>query len=67
MTDGIVTDGALADNHAQAAAIWRVREGITESLVRHGAHRPAVSSPIPHPHAEATQHNRCLQRCFSAS
>eukprot|EP00775_Hariotina_reticulata_P011142 gene11142-11295_t len=37
MSDGSVVDGALAESQAQAAAIWRVREGITESLVRRGA------------------------------
>lgn len=37
MADGSVADGTLAESQAQAAAIWRVREGITESLVRRGA------------------------------
>jgi hypothetical protein len=36
MADGSVADGTLAESQAQAAAIWRVREGITESLVRRG-------------------------------
>lgn len=36
MADGSVSDGTLAESQAQAAAIWRLREGITESLVRRG-------------------------------
>ncbi|ANB17596.1 FAD-binding oxidoreductase [Dokdonella koreensis] len=34
---GWVTDGAISQSAAQAAALWRLREGITESLA---AHRP---------------------------
>jgi hypothetical protein len=45
MADGSVADGTLAESQAQAAAIWRVREGITESLVRRGAHCMAVNIP----------------------
>lgn len=36
MSEGSVTDGTLAESETQAAAIWRVREGITESLVKRG-------------------------------
>jgi len=34
---GWIADGVLAQSEAQAAALWRLREGITESLA---AHRP---------------------------
>lgn len=36
MGDGSVTDGTLAESEAQSGGIWRIREGITESLVRRG-------------------------------
>lgn len=36
MAAGSVVDGTLAESQAQAAAIWRVREGVTESLQRRG-------------------------------
>lgn len=36
MSDGDVSDGTLAESEAQAAGIWRVREGVTEALVRRG-------------------------------
>ncbi|KXZ53063.1 hypothetical protein GPECTOR_8g57 [Gonium pectorale] len=37
MSDGCVADGTLASSEAQAAAIWRLREGIAEALARRGA------------------------------
>ncbi|EFJ45502.1 hypothetical protein VOLCADRAFT_63840 [Volvox carteri f. nagariensis] len=37
MSEGHVTDGTLATSEAQAGAIWRLREGISEALVRRGA------------------------------
>jgi D-2-hydroxyglutarate dehydrogenase len=44
---GAVQDGLLAQSGAQAAAVWRVREGITESLVRRGAvYKYDVSMPV---------------------
>jgi hypothetical protein len=36
MEQGSVDNGTLADSQAQAAAIWRVREGVTEALQRRG-------------------------------
>jgi hypothetical protein len=36
MARGWVEDGTLADSSSQSAGIWRVREGITEALVRRG-------------------------------
>lgn len=36
METGLVSDGTLAESEAQAAAIWRLRESITESLTRRG-------------------------------
>lgn len=37
MGAGRVLDGVLAQSEGQSAAIWRIREGITEALVRRGA------------------------------
>jgi hypothetical protein len=39
MSDGSVNNGTLAESQAQASAIWRVREGVTEALQRRGAYR----------------------------
>jgi D-2-hydroxyglutarate dehydrogenase len=36
MGGGLVTDGTIAGSDAQAAGIWRVREGVAEALVRRG-------------------------------
>jgi D-2-hydroxyglutarate dehydrogenase len=36
MGAGSVMDGTLAESQAQAAAIWRIREGVTEALQRRG-------------------------------
>ncbi|GLC43157.1 hypothetical protein PLESTB_000857000 [Pleodorina starrii] len=37
MGDGSVVDGTLAASEAQAKSIWRLREGVSEALVRRGA------------------------------
>jgi D-2-hydroxyglutarate dehydrogenase len=48
MADGLVTDGTVAASAAQAAAIWRVREGVTEALNRRGAvYKYDLSIPLP--------------------
>jgi D-2-hydroxyglutarate dehydrogenase len=36
MGDGSVVDGTVASSISQAAAIWRVREGISEALTKRG-------------------------------
>lgn len=36
MAEGLVGDGTIAGSDAQAASIWRVREGVTEALTRRG-------------------------------
>lgn len=44
---GAVQGGLLAQSGAQAAAVWRMREGVTESLVRRGAvYKYDVSMPV---------------------
>lgn len=47
MSDGFVTDGTIATAQSQAAAIWRVREGITEALSKSGTvYKYDVSLPL---------------------
>jgi FAD/FMN-containing dehydrogenase len=43
---GWVADGAIAQGEAQAAQMWRLREGITESLARHTPYKNDVSVRI---------------------
>ena len=48
MDQGVVTNGVVAQDSAQAAGIWRIREGITEALRHRGAiYKYDVSLPIP--------------------
>ena len=45
--EGLITDGTLAANAAQAAAFWQLREGIIEAQAQQGRHlRTDVSIPI---------------------
>ena len=47
MNEGLVASGTIAQDQAQAAAIWRVREGITEALGKSGAvYKYDVSIPL---------------------
>jgi FAD/FMN-containing dehydrogenase len=44
---GLVTDGTLAQNTAQAAALWALREGISESLSATGLpHKNDIALPV---------------------
>jgi len=43
---GWVSDGVIAQSEAQAAALWRLREGITESLAPHKPYKNDVSVRI---------------------
>ena len=43
---GWVSDGVLAQSDAQAAALWRLREGITESLAPHLPYKNDVSVKV---------------------
>src|SRR3546814_16957598 len=40
---GWVADGVIAQGEGQAAQLWRLREGITESLARHEPYKNDVS------------------------
>jgi hypothetical protein len=54
MSEGSVENGTLAESQAQAAAIWRVREGVTESLQRRGEQQQTAPTLA------------CLYRCAAA-
>ena len=43
---GWISDGVIAQSEAQAAALWRLREGITESLAPHTPYKNDVSVRI---------------------
>src|SRR5690606_37272040 len=43
VAQGWVGDGVIAQGEAQAAQLWRLREGITESLARHTPYKNDVS------------------------
>jgi FAD/FMN-containing dehydrogenase len=46
LNDGLVNDGVLSQSDAQAAALWRLREGITESLAPHKPYKNDISVRI---------------------
>ena len=46
MEQGWVSDGVMAQSEAQAAALWRLREGITESLASQRPYKNDVSVRI---------------------
>ncbi|GAB2567348.1 FAD-binding oxidoreductase [Dyella jejuensis] len=46
LEQGWISDGVLAQSDAQAAALWRLREGITESLAPHKPYKNDVSVRI---------------------
>ncbi|WP_158882268.1 FAD-binding oxidoreductase [Rhodanobacter sp. L36] len=46
LEQGWVTDGVIAQSEAQAAALWRLREGITESLAPRQPYKNDVSVRI---------------------
>ncbi|HQY49203.1 MAG TPA: FAD-binding oxidoreductase [Thermomonas sp.] len=46
MAQGLVSDGVISASDAQAAQLWRLREGITESLARYVPYKNDVSVRI---------------------
>ena len=46
MEQGWIVDGVIAQSEAQAAALWRLREGITESLAPHKPYKNDISIRI---------------------
>lgn len=47
LEQGLVIDGAVSQSDAQAAQLWRLREGITESLAPHRPYKNDVAVRIP--------------------
>jgi FAD/FMN-containing dehydrogenase len=43
MQQGLIRDGVIAQSDAQATALWRLREGITESLAPHRPYKNDIS------------------------
>ena len=43
LEQGLVADGVISQSHAQAAQLWRLREGITESVARYLPYKNDVS------------------------
>lgn len=46
LTAGLVSDGVISQSDDQAARLWRLREGITESLARHRPYKNDISVRI---------------------
>jgi FAD/FMN-containing dehydrogenase len=46
LDQGWISDGVIAQSEAQAAALWRLREGITESLAPHRPYKNDISLRI---------------------
>ncbi|RDS84695.1 FAD-binding oxidoreductase [Dyella monticola] len=46
LEQGLIADGVMAQSDAQAAALWRLREGITESLAPHKPYKNDISVRI---------------------
>ncbi len=47
MDDAVVTDAVVAQDHAQAKAMWRLRESVSQALVREGkAIKHDISVPV---------------------
>ncbi len=46
LEQGLVSDGVISQSDAQAAQLWRLREGITESLARYKPYKNDVSVRI---------------------
>src|SRR3546814_16563041 len=71
---GWAADGVIAQGEGQAAQLWRLREGITESLARHEPYKNDVSvrvSAMPAFLAEAQRSaerrvgKECVRTCRS--
>lgn len=41
--EGLVLDGVISQSHAQAAQLWKLREGITESIARYRPYKNDIS------------------------
>ncbi len=61
---GWVADGVIAQGEAQAAQLWRLREGITESLARHAPYKNDVSVRVSAMPAFLTEAQALLARGY---
>src|SRR3546814_6065832 len=59
---GWVADGVIAQGEGQAAQLWRLREGITESLARHEPYKNDVSVRVSARSEEHTSELQSLMR-----
>lgn len=62
LEQGLVVDGAVSQSDAQAAQLWRLREGITESLAPHKPYKNDVSVRISAMPAFLAETQGLLQR-----
>lgn len=62
LEQGLVIDGAVSQSDAQAAQLWRLREGITESLAPHKPYKNDVSVRISAMPAFLAETQALLQR-----
>jgi len=62
LDNGWVSDGVISQSDAQAAQLWRLREGITESLARHKPYKNDVSVRISAMPAFLTETQALLAR-----
>lgn len=66
MADGAVTNGTLSQSERQAKSIWRIREGISEALVRHGRLPPRQAGRPAGHHATPSSAFACVPRTCCA-
>lgn len=65
MSTGLVEDGVVAQDSAQAASIWRLREGITEALRHRGAiYKYDLSMSVPQMYNLVEDTRKKLEKAF---
>ena len=62
VNEGWVTDGVMSQSDAQAAALWRLRDGITESLAPHRPYKNDIAVRISVVPAFLSEMQTLLQR-----
>ncbi len=62
VNEGWVTDGVMSQSDAQAAALWRLRDGITESLAPHRPYKNDIAVRISAVPAFLAEMQALLQR-----
>ena len=65
MAEGVVDDGTIAQDSSQAAAMWKLREGITEALRHRGAiYKYDVSIPVQKMYSLVEDMRERLEKVF---